>query len=83
MNTLWMAVVALWVLAEKALPWGSCTARLTGAVLVAWGSVSLAIAVVLSKKSICADKHSTEPPGGRAWRMYKFLDAVYRGRNAR
>jgi len=45
MNTLWMAVVALWVLAEKALPWGSCTARLTGAVLVAWGSVSLAIAV--------------------------------------
>ena len=45
MNTLWMAVVALWVLAEKTLPWGSCTARLTGAVLVAWGSVSLAIAV--------------------------------------
>src|ERR1700738_2863708 len=24
MNTLWMAVVALWVLAEKTLPWGSC-----------------------------------------------------------
>lgn len=45
MNTLWMAVVALWVFAEKTLPWGSCTARLTAAGLVAWGSVSLAIAV--------------------------------------
>jgi hypothetical protein len=33
---------------------------------------------VLSKKSIGTDKHSTEPAGGRAWRMYEFLDTAYR-----
>jgi predicted metal-binding membrane protein len=45
MNVLWMAVISLWVLAEKTLPWGNRIARLTGAGLVAWGSFSLAIAL--------------------------------------
>lgn len=44
MNILWPAVISLWVLAEKTLPWGSGIARLAGAGLIAWGSVSLAIA---------------------------------------
>jgi len=44
MNVAWMVIIALWVLAEKTLPWGSRMARLTAAGLVAWGSISLAIA---------------------------------------
>lgn len=45
MNALWLAGISLWVLAEKTLPWGSGLARLAGAGLIAWGSVSLAIAL--------------------------------------
>jgi predicted metal-binding membrane protein len=45
MNVLWMAVITLWMLAEKALPGGSRIARLTGAGLLGWGAVSMAIAI--------------------------------------
>jgi predicted metal-binding membrane protein len=45
MNALWLAGISLWVLAEKTLPWGSGIARLAGAGLIAWGTVSLAIAL--------------------------------------
>jgi predicted metal-binding membrane protein len=44
MNALWMAAIALLVIAEKSLRRGSGIARLVGAGLVAWGSVSLAAA---------------------------------------
>ena len=37
MNLLWIGAIALLVLVEKTLPWGSRTSRLTGALLGAWG----------------------------------------------
>jgi predicted metal-binding membrane protein len=46
MNVLWIAAIALWVSAEKLLPWGARIARVAGAGLIAWGSVQLAIAVL-------------------------------------
>jgi predicted metal-binding membrane protein len=45
MDILWLAAISLWVLAEKTLPWGGAIARLAGAGLIAWGSVSLALAL--------------------------------------
>jgi predicted metal-binding membrane protein len=44
MNVLWMAAIAIVVLAEKMLSWGSGLARLTGIGLIAWGSVTAAAA---------------------------------------
>ena len=44
MNLAWIAGVALLVLIEKTLPWGGRMGRVTGAVLVAWGAVTLAMA---------------------------------------
>lgn len=45
MNLAWIAGIALLVLIEKTLPWGGRMNRLTGAVLFAWGTVTLAMAV--------------------------------------
>jgi predicted metal-binding membrane protein len=42
MNLLWVAAVALWLTAEKLLPWGGRIARIAGAGLAAWGSTLLA-----------------------------------------
>jgi hypothetical protein len=83
MNTLWMAAVALWVLAEKTLALGQLHSPSHWRRSRCLEERLIGDRCVLSKKSICAAKHSTEPPAGRAWRMYKSLDAVYRGRNAR
>jgi len=44
MNVAWMAAIAVGVLAEKLLPWGTVLARLAGAGLIAWGIISLAAA---------------------------------------
>jgi predicted metal-binding membrane protein len=44
MNLAWIAGIALLVLIEKTLPWGRRISRLTGAVLVVWGAVTLAAA---------------------------------------
>jgi predicted metal-binding membrane protein len=44
MNLAWIAGIALLVLVEKALPWGRRVSLGTGAVLVAWGAVTLATA---------------------------------------
>lgn len=44
MNLAWIAGIALLVLIEKTLPWGGRMARATGAVLVVWGAVTLALA---------------------------------------
>jgi predicted metal-binding membrane protein len=41
MNIAWIAGIALLVLIEKVLPWGGWTGRATGAVMVAWGFVTL------------------------------------------
>jgi predicted metal-binding membrane protein len=41
MNLAWVAGIALLVLVEKALPWGRRISQVTGAVLVAWGAVTL------------------------------------------
>jgi len=41
MNLVWVGAIALLVLVEKTLPWGSRTSRLTGALLGAWGDVIL------------------------------------------
>jgi predicted metal-binding membrane protein len=41
MNLVWIGAIALLVLVEKTLPWGSRTSRLTGALLGAWGVVIL------------------------------------------
>src|SRR5260221_9407286 len=41
MKLLWIGAIALLVLVEKTLPWGSRTSRLTGALLGAWGVVVL------------------------------------------
>jgi predicted metal-binding membrane protein len=46
MNMVWIAAIAVWVLAEKSLPWGVRLARVTAVGLVGWGSVALAIAVL-------------------------------------
>jgi predicted metal-binding membrane protein len=46
MNVLWMAAIAILVLAEKLLPWGSGFARLAGAGLIAWGSVAVVAALL-------------------------------------
>ena len=48
MNILWIAVIAVWVLAEKSLPWGLRIARVTAIGLIGWGSVVLASAVLSS-----------------------------------
>jgi predicted metal-binding membrane protein len=44
MNLAWIAGIALLVLIEKTLPWGGRISRLTGAVLVVWGAVTVAAA---------------------------------------
>ena len=44
MSVLWMALITLLVLAEKALPQGERLARLTGFALIAWGAGSLTLA---------------------------------------
>ena len=45
MNIAWIAGIALIVLIEKTLPWGDRVNRVTGALLVAWGAITLAMAV--------------------------------------
>jgi predicted metal-binding membrane protein len=44
MNLAWIAGIALIVLLEKTLPWGGWMERATGIVLIAWGSLVLAMA---------------------------------------
>jgi len=44
MNLTWIAGIALLVLIEKTLPWGRRVSQVTGAVLVAWGAITLATA---------------------------------------
>jgi predicted metal-binding membrane protein len=44
MNLAWIAGIALLVLIEKTLPWGKRISQVTGAVLVAWGIATLAMA---------------------------------------
>jgi predicted metal-binding membrane protein len=44
MNLAWIAGIALLVLVEKTLPWGGRMGRATGAVLVVWGALTLAMA---------------------------------------
>jgi predicted metal-binding membrane protein len=46
MNLFLMLVIALWVFAEKILPWGDRVSFLGAAGLVVWGGASLAIALV-------------------------------------
>lgn len=41
MNLVWIAAIALFVLMEKALPWGGRMSRVTGLALLAWGVVTL------------------------------------------
>jgi len=43
LNALWMVLIAVWVLAERTLSWGSRIARLTAAGLISWGSIALAL----------------------------------------
>ena len=45
MNLAWIAGIALIVLIEKTLPWGGWMGRATGAVLVVWGALTLAMTV--------------------------------------
>ena len=45
MNLLWIAGLALLVLAEKTLPWGGRMSRLAGAALIAWGAITLVGAI--------------------------------------
>lgn len=45
MNIVWVAAIAVWVLAEKTLPWGGRLAQLGGAGLIAGGTVAFAIAL--------------------------------------
>jgi len=45
MNIVWVAAIAVWVLAEKTLPWGGRIAQLGGAGLIAAGTVVLAVAL--------------------------------------
>lgn len=42
MNLACVAVIALLVLLEKTIPWGGQMSRLTGTLLIAWGSIGLA-----------------------------------------
>ena len=42
MNLACVAAIALFVLLEKTIPWGGRMSRLTGALLIAWGSIGLA-----------------------------------------
>lgn len=43
MNVVWIALLTLLVLIEKLAPGGAATARLSGAVLILWGLVTLAV----------------------------------------
>ena len=43
MSYAWMVAIALWILAEKWLPWGAALPRYIGVGLVAWGGVMLAM----------------------------------------
>ena len=45
MNILWIAAIAVVVLAEKTLPWGLRIARVAAVGLIGWGSIALAIAM--------------------------------------
>ena len=45
MNILWIAAIAVLVLAEKTLPWGLRIARVAAVGLIGWGSIALAIAM--------------------------------------
>jgi len=45
MNLAWIAGIALLVLIEKTLPWGRRISQATGAVLIAWGVITLATVV--------------------------------------
>jgi predicted metal-binding membrane protein len=45
MNLLWVVAIAVWVLAEKTLPWGLHIARLGAVALICWGSTALVIAI--------------------------------------
>jgi predicted metal-binding membrane protein len=45
MNLFWVAAIALWLTAEKLLPFGRYIARVAGAGLAAWGVALLALAV--------------------------------------
>ena len=46
MNLTWVAAIALWVAAEKLLPWGGRIARSAGAGLAVWGGVQLALTAI-------------------------------------
>ena len=46
MNVAWAAAIAIWVLAEKTLPWGGRIARLGAVCLIAGGISALGIALV-------------------------------------
>ena len=41
MSYAWIAVLALWIAAEKDLPWGNALAAAAGCGLIAWGAVNL------------------------------------------
>lgn len=41
MNLAWVALIALFVLFEKTMPWGGRMGRITGALLALWGAASL------------------------------------------
>jgi predicted metal-binding membrane protein len=43
MNILWIAAIAIWVLAEKTLPWGVRIARIIAVGLIGWGSIALVV----------------------------------------
>ena len=45
MSIVWVAAIAVWVLAEKILPWGGRLAQLGGVALIAGGTVAFAIAL--------------------------------------
>jgi predicted metal-binding membrane protein len=45
MNMVWIAAIAVLVLAEKTRPWGVRLARVTAVGLIGWGSVAIAMAV--------------------------------------
>ena len=43
MSYAWMVAIALWIAAEKWLPWGAALPRFVGVGLVAWGGITLAL----------------------------------------
>jgi predicted metal-binding membrane protein len=43
MSVAWIVVIALWIAAEKAVPWGSALAALAGVSLIGWGGVTLLV----------------------------------------